>query len=72
MASYNDVFGDDDCPSWLTAGKEDDCQSCQFSLVMGVPVSFVRTSEEFGHLQGGYVSFEACMKSGLHSASESG
>lgn len=34
MASYNDVFGDDDSPSWLTATKESDDEevNCFFSV----------------------------------------
>ncbi|KAL3697724.1 hypothetical protein R1sor_011800 [Riccia sorocarpa] len=32
MASYNDVFYDDDAPSWLTGKEDDDTQDSQLGL----------------------------------------
>ncbi|KAL2644374.1 hypothetical protein R1flu_011961 [Riccia fluitans] len=48
MASYNDVFNDDDVPYWLTA-KEDDIQSSQHrdTCVLGFSFFFDSCSAEY-------------------------
>ncbi|KAL2644372.1 hypothetical protein R1flu_011959 [Riccia fluitans] len=59
MASYNDIFCDDEVPSWLT-GKEDDSQGSQVRVncILGFSVFFGSSSAEYGASQ---VSGDACV-----------
>ncbi|KAL2611620.1 hypothetical protein R1flu_023312 [Riccia fluitans] len=49
MASYNDIFCDDEAPSWLT-GKEDDSQGSQVkdNCILGFSVVFGSCLAEYG------------------------
>ncbi|OAE28822.1 hypothetical protein AXG93_684s1000 [Marchantia polymorpha subsp. ruderalis] len=41
MSDYNDVFGNDDTPPWLTASKEsepEDLEHGNHGLIFGVPI----------------------------------
>ncbi|KAL2644368.1 hypothetical protein R1flu_011955 [Riccia fluitans] len=74
MASYNDVFYDDDAPSWLTA-KEDDSEGRQQrnNCVLGFSVFCSRCSTELCGLQfSGDVCFERRAEQGIVSATKNG
>lgn len=70
MASYNDVFGDDDTPSWLTATKESEDEVFCFLSVSGtggLPL-FDATVMQSSHPCCGNASFPLCKKSELQTS----